>query len=70
MLVLAAPAQGPLLAEALCEYFNFTSYGSYYDEYSQLALGSVFSQVVALGDMGGCDGQVSPSRKVVPSSVT
>jgi sphingomyelin phosphodiesterase len=57
MLVLAAPEQGPLLAEAVCEYFNYST--TCYDEYSRLALGSVFTQVVALGDMGGYDGQVS-----------
>ncbi|KAF8434337.1 sphingomyelin phosphodiesterase [Boletus edulis BED1] len=56
MLVLAAPEQGPLLAEAVCVYFNFST--TCYDEYSRLALGSVFSQVVALGDMGGYDGQL------------
>lgn len=56
MLVLAAPDQGPLLAEALCEYFNYST--TCYDEYSVYALGPIFSQVVALGDMGGYDGQV------------
>ncbi|KAG9308172.1 sphingomyelin phosphodiesterase [Chiua virens] len=56
MLVGAAPEQGPLLAEAVCEYFNYST--TCYDEYSRLALGSVFSQVVALGDMGGYDGQL------------
>ncbi|KIJ13539.1 hypothetical protein PAXINDRAFT_13661 [Paxillus involutus ATCC 200175] len=56
MLVLAAPEQGPLLAEAVCEYFNYST--TCYDEYSRLALGSVFTQVVALGDMGGYDGQL------------
>ena len=68
MLVLAAPAQGPLLAEVVCEYFNYFPSGSgvsCYDEFSQFALGSVFSQVVALGDMGGYDGQVSPLGKIV-----
>ncbi|KAF9222287.1 sphingomyelin phosphodiesterase [Gyrodon lividus] len=56
MLVLAAPEQGPLLAEAVCEYFNYST--TCYDEFSRLALGSVFTQVVALGDMGGYDGQL------------
>ncbi|KAF8836600.1 sphingomyelin phosphodiesterase [Paxillus ammoniavirescens] len=56
ILVLAAPEQGPLLAEAVCEYFNYST--TCYDEYSRLALGSVFTQVVALGDMGGYDGQL------------
>ena len=61
MLVLAAPEQGPLLAEALCVYFDYNPWGSTcYDEFSRLALGSVFSQVVSLGDMGGYDGQVGP----------
>ncbi|KIJ63465.1 hypothetical protein HYDPIDRAFT_188300 [Hydnomerulius pinastri MD-312] len=46
---------GPLLAEAVCEYFNYST--TCYDEYSVLALGSVFTQVVALADVGGYDGQ-------------
>ena len=69
MLVLAAPEQGPMLAEALCEYFNYSTYGpgtSCYDEFSRFALGSVFSQVVALGDMGGYDGQVGSSDMTFP----
>lgn len=56
-LVMAAPEQGPLLAEAVCVYFNYSS--TCYDEYSALELGSVFSQVVALANVGGYDGQVS-----------
>lgn len=56
MLVLAAPEQGPLLAEAVCVYFNYSS--TCYNEFSELALGSIFTQVVALGDMGGYDGQL------------
>lgn len=54
---MAAPDQGPLLAEAVCEYFNYET--TCYDEYSVLALGSVFSQVVSLANVGGYDGQVS-----------
>lgn len=60
MLVLAAPEQGPLLAEAICVYFNYSS--TCYNEYSKLALGSVFTQVVALGDMSGYDGQLICAR--------
>ncbi|KAI6111616.1 sphingomyelin phosphodiesterase [Pisolithus croceorrhizus] len=60
MLVLAAPEQGPLLAEAICVYFNYSS--TCYNEYSELALGSVFTQVVALGDMSGYDGQLICAR--------
>ncbi|KAG9308166.1 sphingomyelin phosphodiesterase [Chiua virens] len=56
MLVLAAPEQGPLLAEAVCEYFDYPT--SCYDELSRLALGSVFSQVISLADVGGYDGQL------------
>ncbi|KAG9308606.1 sphingomyelin phosphodiesterase [Chiua virens] len=59
-LVMAAPEQGPLLAEAVCEYFNYSD--TCYDEYSVLALGSVFSQVVALANVGGYDGQNLCSR--------
>lgn len=64
MLVLAAPEQGPFLAEALCVYFNYST--TCYNEYSRLALGSVFSQVAALGDMGGYDGQVCLSDITFP----
>lgn len=53
---MAAPEQGPLLAEAVCEYFNYSS--TCYDEYSVLALGSVFTQVVSMANVGGYDGQV------------
>lgn len=59
-LVMAAPDQGPLLAEAVCEYFNYST--TCYDEYSVLALGSVFTQVVSLANVGGYDGQVSVKR--------
>ncbi|KAG9308177.1 sphingomyelin phosphodiesterase [Chiua virens] len=59
-LVMAAPEQGPLLAEAACEYFNYSD--TCYDEYSVLALGSMFSQVVALANVGGYDGQNLCSR--------
>lgn len=57
MLVLAVPEQGPLLAQALCVHFNYST--SCYDIYSNLAVGSVLTQVVALGDTGGYDGQVN-----------
>jgi hypothetical protein len=56
MLVLGAPEQGPLLAEAVCQYFNYST--TCYNEYSNLALGSTFSQVLAFADVGGYDGQV------------
>ncbi|KAG2753989.1 Metallo-dependent phosphatase [Suillus brevipes Sb2] len=55
MLVLGAPEQGPLLAEAVCQYFNYST--TCYNEYSNLALGSTFSQVLAFADVGGYDGQ-------------
>ncbi|KAF8434333.1 sphingomyelin phosphodiesterase [Boletus edulis BED1] len=75
-LVMAAPEQGPLLAEAVCEYFNSSS--TCYDEYSVLALGSVFTQVVALADVGGYDGQnlcskfdnLCPIPSTVPLNLT
>ncbi|KAL4062711.1 Metallo-dependent phosphatase-like protein [Scleroderma yunnanense] len=60
MLVLAAPEQGPPLVQALCVYFNYST--SCYDLFSNLALGSIFTQVIALGDMGGYDGQLICSR--------
>lgn len=60
MLVLAAPEQGPLLAEAVCVYFDYPT--DCYNEMSQLALGPIFTQVAAFGDMGGYDGQVSSPR--------
>jgi len=56
MLVLGAPEQGPLLAEAVCQYFNYST--TCYNEYSQLALGSTLSQVISLANAGGYDGQV------------
>ncbi|KAH0828939.1 sphingomyelin phosphodiesterase [Lanmaoa asiatica] len=70
MLVLAAPEQGPLLAEAVCEHFNYST--TCYNEYSRIALGSVFSQVVALGDMGGYDGQLLCAKqlKLCPMPLT
>ncbi|KAG1817992.1 sphingomyelin phosphodiesterase [Suillus subaureus] len=55
MLVLGAPEQGPLLAEAVCQYFDYST--TCYDEYSELALGSTFSQVLAFANAGGYDGQ-------------
>ncbi|KAG0703316.1 sphingomyelin phosphodiesterase [Suillus ampliporus] len=54
MLVLGAPEQGPLLAEAVCQFFNSTAC---YDEFSRLALGSTFSQVLSFLNAGGYDGQ-------------
>lgn len=75
MLVLASPEQGPLLAEAVCEYFNYST--TCYDEYSVLALGSTFSQVIALADVGGYDGQnlcshfdLCPVPPTVPLNMT
>jgi hypothetical protein len=56
MLVLGAPEQGPLLAQAVCEYFDYST--TCYNEYSELALGSTFSQVLAFANAGGYDGQV------------
>lgn len=56
-LAMAAPAQGPALAVALCHRFGFdrdcdTTFGV-------LGVGAVVTQVVANADVGGFDGQVS-----------
>ncbi|KIK77807.1 hypothetical protein PAXRUDRAFT_165678, partial [Paxillus rubicundulus Ve08.2h10] len=56
-LVPAAPEQWPFLAQAVFEYFEHST--TRHDEHSRLALDHVFTQVAALGDMGGYDGQVS-----------
>ena len=55
-LALAAPEQGPNLAVALCEAFDYaddceTEYGFY-------TLGTPITQVIAYADVGGYDGQV------------
>ncbi|KAG0703315.1 sphingomyelin phosphodiesterase [Suillus ampliporus] len=75
MLVLGAPEQGPLLAEAVCQYFNYST--TCYNEYSRLALGSTFSQVLALANTGGYDGQnlcahfsLCPMPPTVPLNTT
>jgi sphingomyelin phosphodiesterase len=60
MLVLGAPEQGPLLAQAVCEYFDYST--TCYDEYSELALGSTFTQVLSFANAGGYDGQVRQLR--------
>jgi len=59
-LALAAPEQGPSLAVALCEYFDYaddceTEYGIY-------TLGSPITQVIAYADVGGYDGQAICSQ--------
>jgi sphingomyelin phosphodiesterase len=56
MLVLGAPEQGPLLAQAVCEYFDYLP--TCYDEFSELALGSTLTQVLSFANAGGYDGQV------------
>lgn len=58
MLVLAAPEQGPPLMQALCLHFNFFSPSTCYNYFSAISLGSIFTQVLALGDTSGYDGQV------------
>lgn len=55
-LALAAPDQGPNLAVALCEYFNFSS--SCVANYGPLALGPIFTQVLSYADVGGYDGEL------------
>ncbi|KIJ65063.1 hypothetical protein HYDPIDRAFT_27793 [Hydnomerulius pinastri MD-312] len=54
-LALAAPEQGSNLAVALCEYFKYSS--TCEASYGPLALGPIFTQVVAYADVGGYDGQ-------------
>lgn len=54
-LAMAAPEQGPNLAVALCQYFNFSSTCQ---TFSLLELGSVITQVVANADVASLDGQV------------
>ncbi|KAH7886007.1 Metallo-dependent phosphatase [Phlebopus sp. FC_14] len=55
-LALSAPDQGPRLALALCEYFNYSS--DCEATYGPLALGPVLTQVLAYADVGGYDGQL------------
>ena len=56
---MAAPEQGPDLAVAICNHFNFNSDCA--TQFGRLGLGSVVTQVVANADVGGLDGQVSRS---------
>jgi sphingomyelin phosphodiesterase len=56
-LALAAPEEGSTLAVELCKLADFSS--TCEEQYSELALGSVITQVVANADVGGYDGQVS-----------
>ena len=56
-LAMAAPDQGPALAVALCNHFNFNSNCA--TQFGLLGLGSVITQVVANADVGGLDGQVT-----------
>ena len=56
-LAMAAPEQGPALAVAICNHFNFNKDCA--TEFGLLGLGSVVTQVVANADVGGYDGQVS-----------
>lgn len=53
---LSAPDQGPNLAVSLCEYFDYSSNCT--ANYGPLALGPIFTQVVAYADVGGYDGQL------------
>ncbi len=54
---MAAPDQGPVLAVAICNHFNFNKDCA--TQFGLLGLGSVVTQVVANADVGGYDGQVS-----------
>ncbi|KAG6333055.1 hypothetical protein ID866_6032 [Astraeus odoratus] len=55
-IALSVPEQGPNLAVALCEHFNYSS--TCVENYGPLALGPVFTQVLAYADVGGYDGEV------------
>ncbi|THH33122.1 hypothetical protein EUX98_g1075 [Antrodiella citrinella] len=55
-LAMAAPSEGPALAVAICNHFNFNS--DCFTEFGPLGLGSVVTQVVANADIGGLDGQM------------
>ncbi|KAH8099275.1 sphingomyelin phosphodiesterase [Cristinia sonorae] len=55
-LAMAAPTEGPALAVAICNHFNFNSDCA--TEFGPRALGSVITQVVANADVGGLDGQM------------
>jgi len=55
-LAMAAPSEGPALAVAICNHFNFNSDCA--TEFGLLGLGSVVTQVVANADVGGLDGQL------------
>ncbi|KAL4241709.1 Sphingomyelin phosphodiesterase [Abortiporus biennis] len=55
-LAMAAPEQGPELAVAICNHFNFNSDCA--TQFGLLGLGSVVTQVVANADVGGLDGQM------------
>lgn len=55
-LALSAPDQGPNLAVTLCEYFNFSSVCQ--ANYGPLALGPIFTQVLAYANVGGYDGEL------------
>ena len=55
---LAAPEQGPDLVVALCQLRNLSR--NCQEIYNRQSLGSVITQVLANGDIGGYDGQVRP----------
>ena len=55
-LALAAPEQGPNLAVALCEAFDYADDCATW--YSFYTFGTPITQVIAYADVGGYDGQV------------
>ncbi|KAH9937350.1 uncharacterized protein B0H18DRAFT_1081562 [Fomitopsis serialis] len=59
-LALAAPEQGPNLAVALCEAFDYSDDCA--TEYGVYTLGTPITQVIAYADVGGYDGQVICQR--------
>lgn len=62
-LAMAAPSQGPALAVAICNQFNFRS--NCEDSFGLQTVGSIITQVVANADAGGLDGQVDVLRSVL-----
>jgi sphingomyelin phosphodiesterase len=53
---MAAPSEGPALAVALCEYFDYSSDCA--KTYGNFDFGTVLTQVISYADAGGLDGQV------------
>jgi sphingomyelin phosphodiesterase len=59
---MAAPSEGPALAVALCEYFNYDTNCD--KTYGKFDLGNVITQVASYADVGGLDGQVGSQKSI------